>query len=73
MLHDFSRNDPYAPGNRDGESEPIRSNGLICVTWSDCTGLDPDANLSGQSTGSGLEYFNHPQPRTFLFTFTLSR
>ena len=24
MFHDFSRNDPYAPDNRDGESEPYQ-------------------------------------------------
>ena len=24
MLHDFSRNDLYAPDNRDGESEPYQ-------------------------------------------------
>jgi TonB-linked SusC/RagA family outer membrane protein len=51
----------------------VTVSGRNLVTWTDYTGLDPEANLTGQSTGRGLEYFNHPQTRTFVFTLTLRR
>jgi TonB-linked SusC/RagA family outer membrane protein len=43
------------------------------VTWTDYTGLDPESNLTGQTTGRGLEYFNHPQTRTLAFALTFRR
>jgi TonB-linked SusC/RagA family outer membrane protein len=42
-------------------------------TWTDYTGIDPESNLTGQSTGRGYEYFNNPQTRSFAFTVNLSR
>ncbi len=43
------------------------------MTWTDYTGLDPESNLLGQSLARGLEYFNHPQTRSFVFTLTFRR
>jgi TonB-linked SusC/RagA family outer membrane protein len=51
----------------------ITFSGRNLVTWTDYTGMDPESNLTGQSTGRGLEYFNHPQVRTFVFTLSLRR
>ncbi len=51
----------------------ITVSGRNLVTWTDYTGLDPESNLTGQSTGRGLEYFNHPQTRTFVFSLTFRR
>jgi TonB-linked SusC/RagA family outer membrane protein len=51
----------------------VTVSGRNLVTWTDYTGLDPESNLTGQSTGRGLEYFNHPQTRTFVFTLTFRR
>ncbi len=47
--------------------------GRNLVTWTDYTGIDPESNLTGQTLGRGLEYFNHPQARTFVFTLTFNR
>jgi hypothetical protein len=33
----------------------------------DYTGLDPESNLTGQDSGRGLEYFNNPQIRSWVF------
>jgi TonB-linked SusC/RagA family outer membrane protein len=51
----------------------VTVSGRNLVTWTDFTGLDPESNLNGQTTGRGLEYFNHPQTRTFVFTLTFRR
>lgn len=36
-------------------------------TDTDYTGLDPESNLTGQNGGRGLEYFNNPQIRSWVF------
>ena len=41
-------------------------------TWTDYTGIDPESNLTNQTLGRGIEYFNNPQTRSFAFTFTLT-
>jgi hypothetical protein len=42
-------------------------------TWTDYTGIDPESNLTAQSTGRGLDYFNNPQTRSYVFTVNLNR
>jgi hypothetical protein len=42
-------------------------------TWTDYTGMDPEANLTGQSLGRGLDYFNNPQTRSWAVNFTITR
>jgi hypothetical protein len=43
------------------------------MTWTDYTGIDPETNLAGQTIGRGLDYFNHPQTRSFILTFNFIR
>lgn len=47
--------------------------GRNLVTWTDYTGLDPETNLTGQSTARGLEYFNNPRVRSYVFQIELVR
>jgi TonB-linked SusC/RagA family outer membrane protein len=42
-------------------------------TWTDYTGIDPESNLTGQSLGRGVDYFNNPRTRSFVLGVTLSR
>jgi TonB-linked SusC/RagA family outer membrane protein len=55
------------------------SNAILSVSgrnlWTDTdyTGIDPESNLNGQTLGRGLEYFNNPQTRSFVFGLTLNR
>jgi TonB-linked SusC/RagA family outer membrane protein len=51
----------------------VTLSGRNLKTWTSYTGIDPESNLTGQSNGRGIEYFNHPQVRTFAVTFTLRR
>jgi len=30
--------------------------------------IDPETNLSGSSKGRGLQYFNHPTTKSFIFS-----
>jgi len=54
-------------------SMDVTLSGRNLVTWTDYTGIDPEANLTGQTTGRGLDYFNHPQTRSFVVSLTLHR
>ncbi|HVH12724.1 MAG TPA: hypothetical protein VM759_06725, partial [Longimicrobium sp.] len=52
----------------------IRLAGRNLVTWTDYTGLDPEANLGGaEYLTQGIDFFNNPQTRSFVFSFTLNR
>jgi hypothetical protein len=42
-------------------------------TWTDYTGIDPESNLTLQSAGRGIDYFNNPQTRSYVFSVTLNR
>jgi len=52
----------------------VRVAGRNLHTWTKYTGFDPETNLGGsvQST-RGLDYFNMPQTRSFVFSLTLNR
>ena len=59
---------------RIGLSEAVITvSGRNLQTWTDYTGIDPESNLNGQTLGRGLEYFNNPQTRSFVFGLTLNR
>lgn len=51
----------------------ITVSGRNLKTWTDYTGLDPESNLTQQSTGRGLDYFNNPQTRSWVLSVNLSR
>jgi TonB-linked SusC/RagA family outer membrane protein len=51
----------------------VTVSGRNLKTWTDYGGIDPESNLNGQTTGRGLEYFNHPQTRSFVFALSLHR
>lgn len=51
----------------------ISVSGRNLVTWTDYTGLDPESNLTEQSSGRGLEYFNNPNVRSWIVGVSLVR
>lgn len=51
----------------------VTLSGRNLKTWTDYTGIDPETNLAGQTIGRGLDYFNHPQTRSFILTFNFVR
>jgi TonB-linked SusC/RagA family outer membrane protein len=54
-------------------SMDLTLSGRNLKTWTDYTGIDPESNLTLQSTGRGLDYFNNPQTRTFAVSVNLTR
>ena len=58
----------------------VRANGAAITlagrnlkTWTDYSGLDPESNLTGQTLGRGIDYFNNPRTRSFVFGVQLHR
>tara|TARA_R110002051_G_scaffold51436_1_gene98634 strand:+ start:77 stop:3286 length:3210 start_codon:yes stop_codon:yes gene_type:complete len=46
--------------------------GRNLILWTDIEGFDPETNLTGASKGRGLEYFNNPGTKSYLFTLKIS-
>lgn len=51
----------------------VTLSGRNLKTWTDYTGNDPETNLTGQAINRGLDYFNHPQTRSFILTLNFIR
>jgi TonB-linked SusC/RagA family outer membrane protein len=51
----------------------VRVAGRNLVTWTDYTGQDPETNVAGAINLRGVDYFNNPQTRTWLFSVSLNR
>lgn len=52
----------------------LRIAGRNLVTWTKYTGIDPETNLAGAEVSlRGIDYFNNPQTRSFVFTVGLNR
>lgn len=51
----------------------LRIAGRNLKTWTDYTGVDPETNLGGAEVAlRGIDYFNNPQTRSFVFTAGLN-
>jgi TonB-linked SusC/RagA family outer membrane protein len=54
----------------------IRVSGRNLKTWTKYTGYDPETNLGGAISANagagGVDYFNNPQTRSFVFSVTLN-
>lgn len=46
--------------------------GRNLVLWADYKGIDPETNLEGPSNGRGIDYFNNPSTRSYLFTIRIN-
>ncbi len=55
-------------------SVDLRFAGRNLYTWTNYTGVDPETNLGGAGvTFQGVDYFNSPQTRSFVFSIGLNR
>ena len=51
----------------------MRLAGRNLLTWTKYTGIDPETSLLGSATSvRGIDYFNNPQSRSFVFSLTLN-
>jgi TonB-linked SusC/RagA family outer membrane protein len=52
----------------------FRVAGRNLAVWTDYTGVDPETSLGGAESGArGIDWFNNPQTRSFVFSVTLNR
>ena len=52
----------------------VRVAGRNLVTWTKYTGVDPETSLLGSASAvRGIDYFNNPQGRSYVFSVTLNR
>jgi TonB-linked SusC/RagA family outer membrane protein len=52
----------------------LRVAGRNLGLWTDYTGIDPETNLGGAEVGAqGIDYFNTPLTRSFVFTVSFNR
>lgn len=55
-------------------SMDLRVAGRNLHTWTKYTGVDPETSLLGSATPvQGIDYFNDPQTRSFVFSVTMNR
>jgi TonB-linked SusC/RagA family outer membrane protein len=55
-------------------SMELRVAGRNLHTWTDYSGVDPETSLLGAATPvRGIDYFNNPQSRSYVFSLTLNR
>jgi hypothetical protein len=50
----------------------ITVTGRNLLLWTDFKGNDPETNLTGPSNGRGLDYFNNPATKSFVFSVVIN-
>ena len=50
----------------------LTATGRNLVLWTEFEGNDPDTNLSGISVARGIEYFNNPGTKSYVFSLLLN-
>jgi TonB-linked SusC/RagA family outer membrane protein len=67
---------PWVQRSLGFSSIDLRVTGRNLKTWTKYTGYDPETNLGGALSSaagaSGVDYFNNPQTRAFVFAITLN-
>ncbi len=70
----YTFNQPWVGRTLGFTSIEVRAAGRNLHTWTDYTGIDPETSLlGGASPVQGINYFNNPQSRSFVFSVTLNR
>src|SRR6185295_3987396 len=55
-------------------SMEVRVTGRNLTTWTGYSGIDPETSVLGSASAlQGVDYFNNPQTRSFIFSLTLNR
>jgi TonB-linked SusC/RagA family outer membrane protein len=58
--------------NKGFESVVLSATGRNLLLFSDFEGNDPDTNLEGISNARGIEYFNNPSTKSYVFSIQLN-
>lgn len=70
----YTFDQPWVGRSLGFSSIELRVAGRNLVSWNDYTGVDPETSLLGATSPvRGLNYFNTPQARSWVFSLTLNR
>jgi len=70
----YTLDQPWVQRTLGFSSIELRLSGRNLKTWTKYTGYDPETNLGGAIQATrGVDYFNMPQNRSFVFGVTLNR
>jgi hypothetical protein len=70
----YTLDKPWVSRSLGFSSVELRVAARNIVSWNDYTGVDPETSLLGSASPvRGIDYFNNPQSRSFLFSLTLNR
>ena len=70
----YTADQPWVTRMTGLSSVDLRIAGRNLKTWTDYSGVDPDTQLAGAETMTrGVDYFNNPNTRSFVFTVGLNR
>ncbi len=58
--------------NRGFSNLQMSATGRNLFLWTEFEGNDPDTNVSGVSASRGIDYFNNPSTRSYVFSLTLT-
>ena len=50
----------------------VSATGRNLVLWTDFVGNDPDTNVSGVSSSRGIDYYNNPGTKSYVFSLSLT-
>lgn len=70
----YTLDSPWLTRGLGFSSVDFRIAGRNLKTWTDYTGVDPETSLAGaEGAIRGIEYFNNPQSRSYVFSIGLNR
>ena len=70
----YMLDDPRFVSRMGLSSVELRLAGRNLVTWTNYSGIDPETNLGGAEVAiRGVDYFNNPQSRSWVFSVALNR
>jgi len=58
--------------DRGFDSIQLSATGRNLIIWTPFEGNDPDTNLNGVSNGRGIDYFNNPGTKSYVFSILLN-
>lgn len=54
------------------ENVVLTATGRNLLLWTDFEGTDPDTNVSGVSSSRGIDYFNNPGTKSYVFSLSIT-
>jgi TonB-linked SusC/RagA family outer membrane protein len=68
----YNLSSPWLKSKLGLESVQLTATGRNLILWTDFEGNDPDTNLSGVSVARGIDFFNNPGTKSYLFSILLN-